>query len=334
MSDLKNKAGDTIFTKQITFYRAYYLQLKPKQARQLVYPLGEGWYPDPLVPLTAIGKGAPFAIDGSNFTGGKPAGITNQTVWADLWIPKSQASGVYEGTVTVSSDAGKKELKISLEVFGFEMPAKGHIDFYFETMKYFVQFQPELRANIYKLAHAHRSTMLLSSAADRFTDCKLEHKNGKFNWEEFDKSYGPSISGALYTEGPRAGVPSPAFCLAFSPSIKRPDKTYGGRAWPIPSPTKNDGLEVDFTAAYVKEMTSLLKDAADHFKEAYPETTIAVYQNALDEPAFHKKEKWAMPQLRTYQGFLKLFKGVGADNLRYQLDIGSGFSRNKFYQDV
>ena len=333
-SELKGPGGAAIPAGQFAFFRAFYLHVKPApHAKQLPFPLEEGWYPDPLVPLDTPGKGAPFAIDGGNFTGDKPEGIRNQTVWADLWIPKEQPPGTYRGRITVLSDGGNVELNVAVRVFGFGMPAESHAAFLFESMKYFAKMPTELRNAIFTVAHDHRATMLVNATPDRFEDCSLKHSGGRFDWTSFDEVYGPAISGKLFEHGPRAGVGLPYFNLAFGPKLKRPDKTYSGRAWPIPNPTKDDGMEVDFTPEYVKELTALLKDAAEHFAEKYPKTTITVYQNSLDEAGFHKKKEWAMPQLRSIQGYLRMFNAVGADNLRYQLDIGSGFAKCKFDLD-
>lgn len=63
-------AGGTIPAKQFSFYRAFYIKVKQDvDGKRAPYPLEEGWYPDPLVPLATPKLGAPFAIDGSNFGG-------------------------------------------------------------------------------------------------------------------------------------------------------------------------------------------------------------------------------------------------------------------------
>jgi len=166
----------------------------------------------------------------------------------------------------------------------------------------------------------------------------MTHANGRFNWEGFDRGYGPALDGSLYKSGPRAGVPATHFNLQFGPRLFRPDKgrQKRGRDWPIPTPTKNGGTEVDFTPEYVREFTALLEDAAEHFAKKYPHTILAVYQNGLDEVAFHKPDRnLAFAHLRSIQGYLKIFQAVRArhKNVLYKLDIGSGFANNRYDLD-
>ena len=115
-----------------------------------------------------------------------------------------------------------------------------------------------------------------------------------------------------------------------------PDKGVArkGRGWPIENPTKSGGTEVEFTPEYVREFTRLLQDADRHFARTYPKTTIIVFQDALDEAGFHKgSRELALAQLRSIQGYLKIFRQARLKQTLYKLDIGSGFARCRYDLD-
>ena len=337
--DLKGGGGKKIASEQISFFRAFYIHIDQKtHYKRANFPLRPGWYAEPLVPLDTPGLGAPFAIDGSNFVGKKPAGVKNQTVWADLWIPKGTAKGTYRGPVTVTSSTGKLRLNLSVAVFGFEMPDENHTTYQLSSYNEFSRHSTKAwRDRFFIQAHRHRATVV-TSEAHRNLKPAMTHRDGKFNWEGFDKAYGPAIDGSLYSTGPRAGVPATHFNMQLGPRLSRPDKGGGswGKAWPLANPVKSDGTEVDFTPAYVADFTALLEDVADHFARKYPKTVLTVFQIGLDEVGFHKDDrKLAFAQLRSIQGYLKIFKAVNAKhkNVLYKLDMGSGFANCRYDLD-
>ena len=336
-TNLAGKGESKIPANKMTFFRAFYIYVEQRtDAKRANFPLPAGWYADPLVPLDTPIIGAPFNIDGSNFGGKKPVGIKNQTVWLDLWIPKKTAKGKYKGKISVTSDSGKIDLNINVEVFGFSMPDKNHIDLELMSYHKFANTIPQSeRDQFFSLAHQHRATITNTNVYYGYKP-ELTHKDGKFNWEGFDKAYGPAINGSLYKNGPRSGVPASYFNLPFDPRLKRPDKNLAtrGRGWPILNPIKNDGLEVDFTKDYVKKFATLLKDASNHFSKKYPDTKIIVFQDGLDEAAFHKDDKKiAFAHLRSIKTYAEIFQEARLKNVQYKLDIGSGFANNKYDLD-
>lgn len=336
-------ASKAIPAKQYTFYRAFYVKVKQEvDGKFAPYPLEEGWYPDPLAPLETPKLGGPFAIDGSNFgseDGGKPAAadIQNQTVWVDLWIPPNTSKGLYKGTVTVAGESGKKQIAVELEVFGFEMPAKCNTMLEFLSYNDFASLGKATRDACFVLANEHRAVVNTIRPYINYDPPLRPAKDGKtFVWEGFDANYGPMINGSLFKQGPRAGVPMDMFVLPFDPKLDRPDAKGAGRGgnWPIPAPTKNNKWEVDFTPEYVAQFKALLTDASRHFAEKYPGTTLAVFQDSLDEPGFHKAApEVAMAQLRSLQTYTKIVRELKLKNAIYKIDIGSAFQKNKFDLD-
>jgi hypothetical protein len=336
-SDLRNANGASIPAANLTLFRAFYIFVKQLgDEKWAQHPLQAGWYPEPLVPLSTPGIGAPFAIDGSNFGGAKPADIKNQTLWAELWIPKKTAPGLYQGTLTVTSSGGEARLNLAVKVFGFELPDETHITCEMLSYGEFSRKSTkEWRDKFYILGHQHRVT-LLTTEAHRTSE--LTNQGGKFNWEGFDKAYGPAIDGSLYQTGPRAGIAEEYFLLPFGPALSRPDKGEKkmGKAWPIENPVKSAGTEVDFTPEYKQTFTALLQDASDHFAKQYPKTKLQIYQIGLDEAGFHKgDEGLALAQLRSLQGYMGIAKEVNRrhNNVIPRLDMGSGFAECKYDLD-
>lgn len=73
-------------------------------------PDHDKFYPDILVPLELV----------PNFT---IAAGQNQSVWADIYIPKTAPAGTYTGTVTVSEDGqATRAIPVQLQVYGFALP--------------------------------------------------------------------------------------------------------------------------------------------------------------------------------------------------------------------
>src|SRR5215471_697165 len=73
-------------------------------------PDHDKFYPDILVPLELTSS---FNI----------AQGSNQSVWADIYIPKTAAPGIYTGTITVKEgDSVTSSVPVQLEVYGFSLP--------------------------------------------------------------------------------------------------------------------------------------------------------------------------------------------------------------------
>ena len=215
--------------------------------------------------------------------------------------------------------------------YGFEMPDEEHSVLEFMSYGDFAKQPQALRDAMYRLTHAHRATVTCTRAVR-----DIPYANGRCDWEEFDRKWGPAIDGSLFRQGPRAGAALSYACLSLEPTLRRPDKKVDrkGSSWPVPAPTKHDRLEVDFTPAYIADVEQCLNDISRHFAAKYPKTTVLVYQDALDEAGFHiAPEEEAMAQLRSIQGYVRIFKGLGLRNVQYKLDIGAGFSENRYDLD-
>ncbi|MBN2000659.1 DUF4091 domain-containing protein, partial [candidate division KSB1 bacterium] len=123
------------------------------------------YYPDIAVPLELA---SPFTITAD----------TNQSIWVDIYIPKSTAAGLYTGIVTISEKgAPALTIPVELTVYDFDLPdiptAKTMLFFeggnmnerYFGIENAWVQGADEPRAKIiqdrhFLMAHRHKISLI------------------------------------------------------------------------------------------------------------------------------------------------------------------------------
>ncbi|MFC1451709.1 glycoside hydrolase domain-containing protein, partial [Verrucomicrobiota bacterium] len=125
VGDLTGADGALIPASRIELFKVYYTRLKGKGSGPTNRPsMGEGWYPDALVPWEVGDTAAYGGYDGPPFA---VASNEVQAVWADLTIPYGTPAGTYTGTVTVTAaDATSSALKVSLQVYAFDIPREIH----------------------------------------------------------------------------------------------------------------------------------------------------------------------------------------------------------------
>ncbi|MEH2411954.1 DUF4091 domain-containing protein [Nostoc sp.] len=127
VSDLLGSQGQTIGKNNITLYREHYVYVNhssPNPKGNLNPPLGIGWYPDGLIPfvdpitekppLPSELKAVPFDLKSEY----------NQPIWVDVFVPRNVQSDEYTGNFIVTSDQGKTEGTVVLNVWNFELPLK------------------------------------------------------------------------------------------------------------------------------------------------------------------------------------------------------------------
>jgi Domain of unknown function (DUF4091) len=137
VSDLLGAKGQILPSKNITLYREHYVNVrKPSpQTKGTNRSLGAGWYADGLIPfvdpvtLKPPTKGSLKAIPFDL------AGNQNQPIWGDIFVPRNLPAGNYRGKFTVTTDKGKTQGEILLNVWNFELPLKPSLHSAFEFWK-------------------------------------------------------------------------------------------------------------------------------------------------------------------------------------------------------
>lgn len=124
LSDLIGERG-RITKASLTLYREHYVHITHGSPDRggTNRPLGPGWYPDALIPFTAPNgealkparlRAVPFDVSPS----------MNQPIWIDVFVEHETLPGRYRGTVTITSDEGKTDLSVTVNVWNFELPLR------------------------------------------------------------------------------------------------------------------------------------------------------------------------------------------------------------------
>ncbi|WP_019503964.1 DUF4091 domain-containing protein [Pleurocapsa sp. PCC 7319] len=122
VSDLHNADQGVIERENITLYREHYVYVDRPSRKNSI--LGKGWYPDALIPF--IDPATSQDLEGATFDAVpfELAKSENQSIWADIYVPRNTPPGKYQGSYTVTSDQGKNAGTINLTIWDFELPLK------------------------------------------------------------------------------------------------------------------------------------------------------------------------------------------------------------------
>lgn len=192
----------------------------------------------------------------------------NQTVYVDIYIPRTAVAGRYTGVFRIEAEGGAvATLPVTVEVFGFELPDKLA---FWPMLNTYVWPQPQDARNTgsdyYRLAHQHRSVMFYRNFKPKVQG---EGKDLRLIWEEYDKAVGPLLSGEAFRDCRRSGVPVEAMGLPFIDSwpTALSARNYN---YPEPWPKKGDDnkLLVEHTMKAPTIGDALSESYKDGFSEA------------------------------------------------------------------
>jgi len=310
-TDLTGEAG-RIGAKNVTMFRQWYIHVTKSTVK---HALGDGWYPDPLIPLRLGTErfGGPLDIpDPRN----KIDRQTNQAVWVDLYVPGNTKPGLYKGAIRIGGPA-TQTVPVELEVLDVTIPNAFH---YMMCLNNYgtANRRPEpMRIKYYQLFQRHR--IYLSNDNGRVTP-KIDKKSGRIDWTDYDRRQAPLLDGSAFTAkhgygpGPMQGTPLVMLQLPFNCRIKR----YGGRRhasqnWP-------DTFRMG-DKAYEKLFKDTVKAFDRHWvQKGWTRTVPVLYTDGADEPTRHKEYE----QIR-YIGMLiqQAKKELGSDRIRFKTDIGN-----------
>ncbi|MBA3845983.1 MAG: hypothetical protein H0X45_04995, partial [Planctomycetes bacterium] len=259
---------------------------------QKVGDAGSAWYADPLLPLA---HGQRFAVpDVDNAVPGQ----SNQTVYAELFVPKDARPGRYAGAITVARDgAAPVEVKVELSVADALIPDETAFtlsmnaysspgepygpagsDAFVAAERTFFAMAHEHRANLANLGYSHSARFqhgvtwpLTGSGADmRVAD-----------WSEWDARFGPLFDGSAFAGTPRAAVPMDHFYLPFMESW--PTSMADGYRWnnlTFEEHWKGAGAIADgFSQQYRDQWVAVMSDFQRHVNERGWKTRFHVYMN-------------------------------------------------------
>lgn len=204
---------------------------------------GQGWYPDPLVPLDAPDGGAPFDV----------APGQNGVVWVDVAVSDGVAPGAWEGTVTVSAAGNAPTaVPVHLTVDPIDLSHQQHMPTYFYygpevvaeahgVSKYTDPYFP-IERGYRRMAHDHHFNLSTSV----YPDISGEGSSAVVDFASWHDDFAaPYLDGTAYADG----VGDSTYALPIARDFPYPDD-YDGIDGPV------------FKATF----RTVLDQFADHFR--------------------------------------------------------------------
>ncbi len=270
ISDLKGP-GIIERDKNIALFKEWYIQVtRPSEA--YIKPIGLGWYPEALIPLDKQlpgDFGMPFNIpDKRNDIPDQQ----NQTLWIDIYIPKTAEKGLYEGSMNISYKSGDNisasTIPLRLEIWDFSLPDTFHLAPSLNT--YGTPFRDEERKiQYFQIAHRHRC---LCESFNPKPDFSGQGKELKLDWQKYDNIMSPMLDGSVFTDeygyyGPGTGKSVSRIYLPFTSN-----KRWLGGAVPRGEPE------------HVETYQEALRQIEQHFMDkGWDKTTLVFFINDFDE---------------------------------------------------
>lgn len=288
-----------------------------------VASLGKGWYPDALIPLSAIQSDSSLVHDRWTYPFWLPDfnnRIEDQKsliVWVDQFIPfeyEDAKPGVYSTEISVTVANKTQKIPIDLNVWNFAIPNENKLKASLLGDGFLSSKTEKEELELYQLLKRNRI-----SVTDLYQP-KLLSKKGekvKIGWEDFDKQLKKYFTGVAFTaeygyeNGPGYGEPLETFMLPFDvygkhnsigwPYIGTPDvertpanrdiyisaiKEVRDHLQPMINPKKTD-ITVALSGldeSYFKEALERMVYFGNLFKEYYPEANFMIY-GAYDDSA-------------------------------------------------
>jgi hypothetical protein len=293
MLPFKNK--NSRFSTNPEFFLEWSVQVKTPSTGYAKASLGEGWYPDALIPFENIQEDSSAVRNRWTYPLWLPDfnnRIDHQKsliVWIDQFVPFSSEEaepGTYSTQISVTVEGETREIPVDLTVWNFAIPNENQFKACLQHEGFLRNMTEEQELKIYQLFKRNRISLL-----DPTYDPDLSiSKDGRISldWESFDSRLNKYFSGKAFTAeygyqyGPGYGEPIETFVLPFDVYGK-----HGTPGWPdtgkpeVERNPENQAIYIDC----IKKVRSHFNNLIDPKK-----TDITVYLNGLDESYF--PEAW------------------------------------------
>lgn len=285
-SKKKDDEGKMIAAKNIQFFREHCVFTGDK--KDTTKDAGE-WVPD-ILPEIPSGQTVDIPSQ-ENITSQKLLGI-----YVDILVPKETAPGAYAGTITVSSAQGG-EIVAPLAINVRDIVLPDALTFDLEMNAYGMDTPASFHA-IHRLCHLHRVTFDAvpygHTRGDYGTAPILKGKGKTLevaDWGNYDKWYGPLLSGELFKDLPRSGQPVAHLYLMFQESW--PVNLQA--SYPIPDVWKGrvSSMNKEGFAKWCNNLALLEPLTPDSFSEEWREGNKAIaeaFQKHFKEKGWDKTE--------------------------------------------
>lgn len=295
--DMSEFEGNNIqFNIKPELFLEWSVEIKSPSTGYPVASLGNGWYPDALIPFKYIQDDSsqvkwrwtyPLWLPDFNNR------IDNQRsmiIWIDQYVPfrKEEAPpGNYSTVLSVTIKGQTKEIPVDLKVWDFEIPDENRFKAGLQHEGFMKSMNEKQELAVYQLLKRNRIAMLDPTYEPEMRILK----NGKsdIDWKQFDARLSKYFTGKAFTKeygyeyGPGYGEPIETFVLPFDVYGK-----HGTRGWPdIGKP------DVERETQNREIYSDCIKNVRNHFKTLIDpaKTDITVYLNGLDESYF--PEAWS-----------------------------------------
>jgi hypothetical protein len=287
--------GDSRFPIKPELFLEWSVEVKTPSTGYSKASLGEGWYPDALIPFKYIQDDSAavrwrwtyplWLPDFNNRIDDQKSLI----VWIDQYVPYSSEEarpGIYSTRVNVTIEGVTKSIPVDLTVWNFAIDNENKFKASLQHEGFVRSMTAEQELTIYQLLKRNRIALL-----DPTYDPGLEvSKDGLVNidWTAFDARLNKYFTGKAFTSeygydlGPGYGEPIETFVLPFDVYGK-----HGTAGWPdvgkpdVERSPENKAIYID-----------CIKKVRNHFSTLIDpgKTEITVYLNGLDESYF--PEAW------------------------------------------
>jgi hypothetical protein len=327
--ELKNPAGQVIGANRVKLYRLWYVPSKGDAAAprpraranrrnraatqeapqtEPAAPVETRWNPEYLVPIAAGKVQVPMADN-------KVPGQKLQAVYVDIALPGDAQAGTWTGRVRVKAADGEASLPLEVVVYPVRIPAE-------------LNFNPELNTysgpatagsdafyDWHRLAHYNRCTLnrvpySQNGSAHEDMIPKLGGKGADTHvadWTEYDRRFGPLLTGGAFKGLPREGVPVKSFYLPLFENW--PMRLEGHYEFGMPPKAEGRAQEVETRdeALRLKEKHDLTVRPIDQaFDEAYKEGFRKVTRQFVNH---YDKKGWTRTLCQMYQNNKYHYRG-------------------------
>jgi len=269
------------------------------------------WYPDAAIPLS---KPFPvsFSIPDEHHN---PEGI-NQSVWLDLYIPKSTEDGIYTGTISINADELESPITIAIKVTVYPVTIPDRLSFIVDlngygnkwdygdrTLTRLLWFQTcqKHRLSLNTLPYGWSANVTSDRAPSLTGEGATRHVR---DWSVFDEGYGPLFDGSAFSPdnpvspyvGPGMNTPVSTFYTSIFESwpIHVLDPQYGfdaegkgGAYWNRQVDTEKEifwenapDVSNAFTPGYEQGVRNVVREWFEHAEEkGWHNTFFQIYLN-------------------------------------------------------
>jgi hypothetical protein len=295
--DIPEFEGNNIkFSIKPELFLEWSVEVKSPSTGYPVASLGNGWYPDALIPFKYIQDDSSQVTRRWTYPLWLPDfnnRIDNQKsmiVWIDQFVPfrKEEAlPGTYTTMLSVKIGRETQRIPVELSVWDFAIPNENRFKASLQHEGFMKIMNEKQELTVYQLLKRNRIAMLDPTYEPEMNILK----NGKtdIDWKPFDDRLSKYFTGKAFTGeygyqyGPGYGEPIETFVLPFDVYGK-----HDTRGWPdigkpdVERNPENRAVYVDF-----------IKNVRTHFKSLIDpaKTDITVYLNGLDESYF--PEAWS-----------------------------------------